>query len=178
MRVKTCLLEVVIQMYITWTPLKRSSARQQTNKLIGNKLRLYFLTSELVCKSRIEGPCTGVGRSGQGHPLPLSIVHRLYSTHREGWADLQEQQPLVCKSNPNPWQSPAFFTDGNDWWRCPWSCFGRWYTLRDSWRASALRPCAFAFHQGHFAQVFLCKFGAADMQMKAQLHFASPLIFS
>lgn len=144
------------------------------DKPIGNKgwsILWTCISWPLSCSASSEMRVHAWWGEGQAkdHPLPLLTVHPLYSTHREAWTDPQEQQPLLCKTNPKPWQSPAFFTDGNDEWRCLWSYSGKWHLLRGSWRAPALRPCA--FHQGHFAQVFLCKFGIAEIKMKAQLHF-------
>lgn len=128
---KPVLLEVVIQMYISWTSLKRSSERQQMNKLNGNKgwMILWTCTSWPLSWSASLGMrvhAWWLEGQAKDHHLPLFIVHPLFSTHREGWADLQEQQSLLYKNNPKPWQSPAFFTRGNDQWRCLWSYFGRY----------------------------------------------------
>lgn len=165
-------------MYISWTPLKRPPERQQTNKLIGNKLRLYFLTSELVCKSRIEGPCMVVGRSGQG-PSPAIIHCPSPLQHSQGRMGRPAgAAATTLQKQPKPLAVPSLFYRWEWLVKVPLKLLWKVVHAQGWLESTCLEALCFAFHQGHFAQVFLCKFGVAKMQMKAQLHFPSPLIFS
>lgn len=103
---------MVIRTYMSWISHKRYSERQQMNKLTGNKGWLIPWTCiswPLSWSASLGMRVLAWWLAGQAkdHHLPLFIVHALYCTHREGWADLQEQQ--LCK---NPGSSQPFLQVG------------------------------------------------------------------